>query len=192
MKHRLLIYIPICIAGIILSAIGCVSSEIKELLLSIGTGLFTAALTGFAVDFINYLGFNKRRNYRRKIELHYLSFDMLITARSILNNWDIKNPSEIKNQLLLVKISDDNIDEIVRRVNIRQKDIISEFENIKKIQDYLSLSQFFTDQEVVFLCRSINHYQSISRDNVKYVIKNIIEYIDMFKDTLQYHNSPTV
>ena len=187
MKYRLLIYIPICvvgIVGIILSTVGCFSVELKELPLSIGTGLFTAALTGFAVDFINYSDFNKRRNYRRKIELHYLSFDILITARSILNSWDIKNPSEIRNKLLLVKISDDNIDEIVRSANIRQKSIIGEFENIRKVQDYLSLSQFFTDQEVVFLCRSINLYRHISKDNIKYVIDNMIEYIDMFKDTL--------
>ena len=48
----------------------------------------------------------------------------------------------------------------------------------------VSLSQFFTDQEVVFLCRSIDLYRHISKDNIKYVIDNMIEYIDMFKDTL--------
>lgn len=105
-------------------------------------------------------------------------------ARSILNNWDIKNPSEIRNKLLSVKISNDNIDEIVRSANIRQKSIIGEFENIRKAQDYLSLSQFFTDQEVVFLCRSINLYRHISKGNIKYVIDNMIEYFDMFKDIL--------
>lgn len=187
MKHRLLIYTSIGIVGvvgIVLSITEWFSTELKQLLLSIGTGLFTAALTGFAVDFINYSDFNKKRNYRRKIELHYLSFDMLMTARAILNNWDIKEPSKIIKQLRFVKITNDNIDEIVNSAKIMQKSIIGELENIRKAHDYLSLSQFFTDQEVVFLCRSINHYQHISKDNVKYVIDNMIKYIEMFKDTI--------
>lgn len=49
MKHRLLIYTSIGIVGvvgIVLSITEGFSTELEQLLLSIGTGLFTAALTG--------------------------------------------------------------------------------------------------------------------------------------------------
>ena len=83
-----------------------------------------------------------------------------------------------------IEIKEDNQDNIIQAVGMECESIKKEIETIRMVQDYLSIYGFFTDKEVVFLCRSINYYQSTpTKENVKFVLDNIINYLKMFADT---------
>ena len=42
------------------------------------------------------------------------------------------------------------------------------------------------DKEIVFLCRSINYYHSKpTKDNIRFVLDNILKYFEMFGDAFK-------
>lgn len=87
---------------------------------------------------------------------------------------------------MAIKITEDNKDSIIQAVEMEREAIKKEIETIRNLQDYLSLSGFFTDKEIVFLCRSINYYHSKpTKDNIRFVLDNILKYFEMFGDTFK-------
>lgn len=181
------IYCSIILIGAFLFALTVLFENviITSIFISIGTGLFSSGLTAGLIDLVNYIDFSKKKKYRRRIELHHLSFDMLMAARFIIGEHDNKDISDILDKMSGIQITEDNQDNIIQAVEMERESIKKEIETIREVQDYLSLSGFFTDKEIVFLCRSINYYQSApTKENIRFVLDNIINYLKMFTDTL--------
>lgn len=182
------LYISIIATGIILFIVAIMleNATISNILVGTGTGIFSSGLTAGLIDWANYIEFNKKKKYRRAIELHYLSFHMLMTARLVLGEHDNKNIKDIHSKIIAIKITEDNKDSIIQAVEMEREAIKKEIETIRNVQDYLSLSGFFTDEEIVFLCRSINYYHSKpTKDNIRFVLDNILKYFEMFGDTFK-------
>ena len=145
----------------------------------------SSALTAGLIDIFTQIDYRKRRKYRRVIELHYLSYYMLAVARSLTNEHDNKNYSFIIDKLSSYNLTGGERNDHISAVNGFREYIKKELDTISNNHDYLSLSGYFTDKEIVFLCRSINYYNIITTvDNIKYVIDNIVSYLKMFYDTL--------
>lgn len=160
-------------------------TALQNTLLSLGAGLVSSALTAGLIAIFNHIDYCKRRNYRRRIELHYLSYYMLAIARCITNAHNNKNYAFIIDKLSACNLTDEEQNNCISTVNGFREHIEKELETISNNHDYLSLSGYFTDKEIVFLCRSINYYnKTITIDNLKYVIDNIVAYLKMFNDTL--------
>ena len=182
------LYISIIAAGIILFIVAIMleNATISNILVGTGTGIFSSGLTAGIIDWANYIEFNKKKKYRRAIELHYLSFYMLMIAKFILGEHNNQNVKDILCKLRKVQITEDNRENIIQAVEMEREAIKKEIETIGEIQDYLSLSGFFTDKEIVFLCRSINYYHSKpTKDNIRFVLDNILKYFEMFGDTFK-------
>lgn len=182
------LYISIIVTGIILFIVAIMleNATISNILVGTGTGIFSSGLTAGLIDLSSYIEFNKKKKYRRAIELHYLSFHMLMTARLVLGEHDDKNIKDIHSKIIAIKITEDNKDSIIQAVEMEREAIKKEIETIGEVQDYLSLSGFFTDKEIVFLCRSINYYHSKpTKDNIRFVLDNILKYFEMFGDTFK-------
>ena len=183
---KILIYCSIFVAGVSLAvtAILLDNSYTQALLLSLGTGLIASSLTAGLIDLTNYIDFSKKSKYRRSIELNHLSFEMLSLARLITGKHEVKDISILIYLLSNCKITEENEEHIISCINAQRVRIEQELNTIQEIQDYLSLSGFFTDKEITFLCRSINYYnKTTGKDNVKFVIDNIVSYLKMFTDT---------
>ena len=181
------IYISIILVGVILFVIALLlkNAITTSILISIGTGLFSSGLTAGLIDLVNYIDFCKKKKYRRKIELHHLSFCMLIVARFVLGEHENKDINDILDKLSGIEITEDNKENMIQAIETERESIKKEIETIRKVQDYLSLSGFFSDMEIVFLCRSINYYQSVpTKENVRFILDNIMNYLKMFVDTL--------
>ena len=184
---RKYIYLSIIVMGIILICITLAFQNVivVNICLSIGTGLFSSALTAGLIDLSSYIRFKKRKSYRRKIELHYLSFHMLSLAQGVLKEYNNKNIKDLIVKLSNFKIDDNNVENVLLSIECHQADILKEIETIRKVQVYLSLSRYFDDSEIVFLCRSINYYSHIGKDNLNFILDNVSKYLDMFSDTYQ-------
>ena len=183
---RIISYIIFLIFGLsfIILSVFLTNQKINDLIIAIGTGLLTSALMALFIEIINKNDFQKKKKYRRKIELHYLSFSMLMMARGIINEYDNKNINDILQKLEKIKFKEDNYQRISLAIESQQKNISTQLENIRKIQDYLSLSNYFRDKEIVFLCRSINYYDKpLVKDRIKTIIENLITYLKFFRDT---------
>lgn len=181
-------YVSIIATGIILFIVAIMleNATISNILVGTGTGVFSSGLTAGLIDWANYIEFNKKKKYRRAVELHYLSFHMLMTARLVLGEHDNKNIKDIHRKIIAIKITEDNKDSIIQAVEMEREAIKKEIETIRNVQDYLSLSGFFTDKEIVFLCRSINYYHSKpTKDNIRFVLDNVLKYFEMFSDTFK-------
>ena len=157
----------------------------QTLFLSLGTGLIASSLTAGLIDFSNYIDFAKRRKYIRNIELHHLSLDMLLLARQITGEYESKDIDLLKERLSTMEITEENETDIMSWLNSKRSDIELELNTVRENQNYFSLSGCFTEQEISFLCRSINYYdKDTSESNVKFVIANIASYLEMFRDTI--------
>ena len=181
------IYCSIILIGIILFLIAVLIENpiTSSILISAGTGLFSSGLTAGLIDLASYIDFSKKKKYRRKIELHHLSFYMLTAARFVIGEYDNKDIRDILDKISGIEITEDNQKNIIQAIGMERESIKKEIEAIRVVQDYLSLSGFFTDKEIVFLCRSINYYQSVpTKENVRFILDNIINYLKMFVDTL--------
>lgn len=181
-------YISIIATGIILFIVAFIlkNETTSNILVGVGTGMFSSGLTAGLIDLSSYIEFNKKKKYRRAIELHYLSFHMLMTARLVLGEYDNNNIKDIHSKIMAIKITEDNKDSIIQAVEMEREAIKKEIETIGEVQDYLALSGFFTDKEIVFLCRSINYYHSKpTKDNIRFVLDNILKYFEMFGDTFK-------
>lgn len=183
---KIVIYISILVVGIVLGVVAVFLNDLaRTILLSLGTGFIASSLTAGFIDFSNYIDFIKRRSYRRKTELHHLSFEMFLLAQFITGEHTTKDVNFLILKLSEYDIPEDNMDYVVSYIDSKRNDILKELNTIRDIQNYLSLSGYFTDQEIAFLCRSINYYsQTPSKENVKTVIRNIVSYLEMFIDTL--------
>lgn len=186
-KTKLPIYISIFIIGIILciTAIIISPSILQTIVVSLGTGFIAGSLTAGLIDFTSYLDFQKKKKYRRTVELHHLTFEMLTIARLITNQHQSKDIKLLSSKLIGFVLNEENKADIIGILNSARKRIEKDLNTMRTIQDYLSLSGFFSDKEVVFLCRSINLYQREVNDaNAQYIFENVSEYLRMFKDTL--------
>ena len=184
---RIAIYCFIFAIGIVLVLVAVFFdyNVMYTLFLSLGTGLISSALTAGIIELFNYFSFSKKKKYIRNIELHHLSFDMLSIARFITRENDSKDIKFLTCKLASISITEENENDIISMLNSQRTGIEREINTIREIQNYLSLSECFTEQEITFLCRSINYYNnSISKENAKYVIDNIVNYLKMFKDTI--------
>lgn len=182
------LYISIITTGIILFIVAIMleNATISNILVSTGTGIFSSGLTAGLIDLANYIEFNKKKKYRRTIELNYLSYYMLMIAKFILDEHNDQNVKVILCKLRKVQITENNREIIIQAVENKREEIKKEIETIRNVQDYLSLSGFFTDKEIVFLCRSINYYHSKpTKDNIRFVLDNILTYFEMFGDTFK-------
>ena len=182
------LYISLIVIGIILFIVAIIleNAPISNILVGTGTGIFSSGLTAGLIDWANYIEFNKKKKYRRAIELHYLSFDMLMIAKSILGEHNNQNVKDIFCKLREVQITENNREIIIQAVEMKREAIKKEINTIRNVQDYLSLSGTFTDKEIVFLCRSINYYDSkLTKDNIRSVLDNILKYFEMFGDTFK-------
>lgn len=183
---KTLIYISIFVAGAALAvtAILLKKSFAQTFLLSLGTGLIASSLTAGFIDLSNYIDFSKKRKYRRSIELCHLSFEMLSLARLITGKHESKDINVLINLLSDYEITEVKEDYVISCINSQRTRIEQELNAIREVQDYLSLSGFFTDKEIAFLCRSINFYnKTTGKENIKFVIDNIVSYLEMFIDT---------
>ena len=181
-------YISIIATGIILLIVAFIfkNATTSNILVGVGTGMFSSGLSAGLIDWANYIEFNKKKKYRRAIELHYLSFYMLMIAKFILGEHNNQNVNDILCKFRKVQITEDNRENIIQAVEMEREAIKKEIETIREVQDYLSLSGFFTDKEIVFLCRSINYYHSKpTKDNIRFVLDNILKYFEMFGDTFK-------
>ena len=159
--------------------------------LSLGTGLISSALTAGIIEVSNYLSFSKKKKYIRNIELQHLSFDMLSLARLITREYDSTDISLLTRELASISITDENEIDIISLLNSQRPAIEREINIIRDNQNYLSLSECFTGQEISFLCRSINYYDKLtSKENAKYVIDNITNFLTLFKDTICFWENP--
>ena len=183
---KIFIYISIFVIGLVLviTAISLKNDLVQTILLSLGTGMIASALTAGFIDLSNYIDFSKKRKYRRAIELNHLSFDMLSLSKLITGVYATKDVNVLINKLSDCEITEDNVNHVISCIDSQRKEIEQELSTIREVQDYLSLSGFFTDHEIVFLCRSINYYNSKpKKENARHVIDNIISYLKMFIDT---------
>lgn len=183
---KLKIYICIFIGGtaFIISAI-FLDGIAQTLLLSLGTGLIASSLTAGFIDYSNYIDFAKKRKYIRNVELQHLSFDMLLLARQITGKQESKDINLLTEKLSTIEITEENEAEIIVWINSWRREIERELNTIRDNQNYFSLSGCFTEEEISFLCRSINFYdKDTSESNVKFVIDNIASYLEMFRDTI--------
>ncbi len=157
----------------------------QTLLLSLGTGLIASSLTAGLIDFSNYIDFAKRRKYIRNVELQHLSFNMLLLARQITGEYESKDIIFLTDKLSAIKIRKEIEADVISWLNSNRGEIERELNTIRENQNYFSLSGCFTEQEISFLCRSINYYdKDASESNVKFVIANIALYLEMFRDTI--------
>jgi len=180
---KLLIYCAIFLTGLIIMFLASFlfKGVCQTITVSLSTGLIASALTAGAIDISHYIDFRKKRKYRRNVELRYLSREMITLARLITEEHKSNNIKLIIVGLEKVKQKKENKKEIISLLNLKRLAIEKELNNIRTIQDYLSLSGFFSDEEVVFLCRSINYYaQVVGESNETIVIDNIIDYLTMF------------
>ena len=183
---KVIIYTCIFIAGFafVISAF-FLDGIAQMLLLSLGTGLIASSLTAGLIDFSNYIDFAKRRKYIRNVELQHLSFDMLLIARQITGECESKDVKHLTDKLSAIKIREENEADIISWLNSSRGRIERELNTIRDNQNYFSLSGCFTEQEISFLCRSINYYdKDTGESNVKFVIDNIASYLKMFRDTI--------
>ena len=184
---RIVIYCSIFAIGIvlILLAVFIDNSVIQTVFLSLGTGLLSSALTAGTIEISNYFSFSKKKKYIRNIELQHLSFDMLSLARLITREYDSKDITLLTRELASISITEENEIDVISLLNSQRLAIEREIKIIRENQNYLSLSECFTEQEISFLCRSINYYDKLtSKENAKYVIDNITNYLTLFKDTI--------
>ena len=184
---RLVIYCSILAIGIILVilAVFIDHNVIHAVFLSLGTGLLSSALTAGIIEMSNYFSFSKKKKYIRNIELQHLSFDMLSLARLITREYNSKDIILLTHELASISITAENEIDIISLLNSQRAEIEREINTIRENQNYLSLSECFTEQEISFLCRSINYYdKQTSKENAKYVIDNITNYLTLFKDTI--------
>ena len=186
MMKKMIIYISILVAGVVMGVLAVFLNDIaRTIFLSLGTGLIASALTAGVIDLSNFIDFGKKRSYRRKIELNHLSFEMFLLAQLITGEHTTKDINTLIIKLSEFDIKEDNTDYVLSYIDSKRNGILKELNTIRDIQNYLSLSGYFTDQEIAFLCRSINYYsQTPSKENVKAVIRNIVSYLEMFIDTL--------
>ena len=86
-------YISIIVTGIILFIVAFIlkNETTSNILVGVGTGMFSSGLTAGLIDLSSYIEFNKKKKYRRAIELHYLSFYMLMIAKFILGEHNNQN-----------------------------------------------------------------------------------------------------
>lgn len=183
---KVIIYTCIFLAGtaFIIAAV-FLKGIAQTLFLSLGTGLIASSLTAGFIDFSNYIDFAKRRKYIRNVELHHLSFDMLLLARQITGEYESKDIVLLTEKLSTMGITEENETDIISWLNSQRREIERELNTIRENQNYFSLSGFFTEQEISFLCRSINYYdKDTNESNVKFVIANIASYLEMFRDTI--------
>ena len=184
---RIIIYITLLLIGIVLFvvAIFCSNNLLLNILLSIGSGLMASSLTAGLIDFSTYIDFKKKRKYIRNIELHHLSLDILLLARQITGEYELKDIDLLKERLSTMEITEENETDIMSWLNSKRSDIELELNTVRENQNYFSLSGCFTEQEISFLCRSINYYdKDTSESNVKFVIANVASYLEMFRDTI--------
>ena len=183
---KIIIYTCIFLAGTAFVIMAFFLNGIAQtLLLSLGTGLIASSLTAGLIDFSNYIDFAKRRKYIRNVELQYLSFNMLLLARQITGEYESKDINLLTAKLSTIEITEENEAEIIVWINSWRREIERELNTIRENQNYFSLSGCFTEQEISFLCRSINYYdKDASESNVKFVIANIASYLEMFRDTI--------
>lgn len=182
---KIIIEVCILLLGVILILFSLTSKSnlTIDLLLSLGTGVTASSLTAGLIDWSNYLEFSKKKKYRRKLELSRLSSSMLLVAQGTLKEWGNKDIYDLVQKLSQLTITKENENDIILAIEAPRKYILKEIEAIQQTQGFLSLSQFFTDQEITFLCRSVNFYHSsVSTSNVNFVIENVREYLEMFSD----------
>ncbi len=161
---------------------------VHTILLSLSTGLIASSLTAGLIEISQYIDFKKKWKYRRSVELRHLSREVFSLAQMIAGDYTAKNLEVLSNKLSIA-IPQEKEDYIISCIDTQRGSIARELNAIRENQNYLLLSGFFTNQEVSFLCRSINHYnKTTTKENYKYVIQNIIDYIEMFADTLKWQS----
>lgn len=182
------VYFLVFVCGIILIVFSqtICKGSLVSVLLSIGAGLVSSGLTAYFVDYANYLDFMRKRRYRRTIELDHLSFSMITVAQSIIGESNNRSIPDIIEKLSKIQVNDDNFEQISLAIQSQRDFIKKELQTVYRIQDYLSLSGFFEEQEITFLCRSINYYgNDLSNDRVQTIINNIVNYLNYFSDTVK-------
>ena len=186
LPSKYIVYVGLLVIGVIFVCLYGFNMPEKTstILVSLGTGFVASALTAGLIDYINYSDFLNKRKYRRKLELNNLSISILLAARGVIHEYSNKNVDDIIYKLKTTIVNDNNVDVICNSIESMRERIKKEIETIRKCQDFLSLSGYFSDQEITFLCMSINYYDSnITTDRAQIVLNNIIKYLDMFKDT---------